>query len=139
MYSHGNLGIIRQESLKITDAICWIKCFSEAYGQYSPQEKVTILSHWLSKQTLYKMYCSEVAQDPISQSAFYDLFKSKFGPNRDDPSLPWIRISAYSSHSVCNTCKVIERQIITPPTPEKKIEFVPNFVHASMLHLEIHF
>ena len=91
MYSHGNSAVVRQESTGTIQAICWIKCFSEWYGQSSPEDNVTILSHWLTKKSLYRMHCIETPEPHVSQSAFYALFKLKFGPNRADLSLPWIR------------------------------------------------
>ena len=104
VFVRGNEGLLKTIIPSTTTAICWIKCFSESYGQCSPEENVTVLSHWLNKATLFKMYQSETIKPHVSQSQFYFLFKSSFGPNRIDKSLPWVRISKYSSHSVCNTC-----------------------------------
>ena len=101
--SHGNKGLLNFHS-STTQAICWIKTFSEAYGQHSPDENLTVLSHWLNKASLFIMYKSETFKPHVSQSQFYLLFKSSFGPNRVDQSLPRVRISKYSSHSVCSTC-----------------------------------
>ena len=103
-YMHGNGGSMKINSAASLTAISWLKCFSECYGQYSPEENVTVLSYWLSKQTLYKMYIDETNGTHISQSSFYELFNSTFGPNRIDKTLPWIRISKYSTHSVCKIC-----------------------------------
>ena len=50
------------------------------------------------------MYKAETVKPHVSQSTFYSLFKTKFGPRRLDKSLPWIRISKDSTHSVCSTC-----------------------------------
>ena len=104
IYCHGNKGLMKAKSSALITAICWLKSFSEAYGQYSPEDNVTILSYWLTKQVLFEIYKEEVAEPHISQSSFYEMFKSKFGPNREDKSLPWITISKYSSHSVCRIC-----------------------------------
>ena len=103
-YIHGNSGSMKINSAACTAAICWIKVFSECYGQYSPEENVTVLSYWLTKQMLYKMYKEEIEGVHISQSLFYELFNSTFGFNRVDKTLPWIRISKYSTHSVCKIC-----------------------------------
>ena len=103
-YMHGNSGSLKASSASVLTAISWLKCFSECYGQYSPEENVTVLCYWLSKQLLYKMYLDETVGVHISQSAFYELFSSTFGPNRIDKTLPWIRISKYSTHSVCKIC-----------------------------------
>ena len=37
-------------------------------------------------------------------STFYRLFKTCFGPKREDKTLPCLRISAYSTHSKCDQC-----------------------------------
>ena len=104
LYQHGNSKLVRGMSASTVSAICWLKCFSESYGQFSPDENVTVLSYWLTKMSLFKMYQEETPSPHISESLFYDLFKTAFGPRRVDKSLPWIRISKYSTHSVCNIC-----------------------------------
>ena len=104
LYLHGNSGCMKNMSASTISAICWLKAFSEAYGQFSPEDNCTILSHWLTKQALYKMYLDEVPGPHIAQSSFYTMFKTSFGHNRKDKTLPWIRISKYSSHSVCSIC-----------------------------------
>ena len=104
LYSHGNSHCIKSESAAMVSAICWVKSFCESYGQFSPEDNVTVLSHWLTKASLYQMYLDETPVPHISLSSFYDMFKTKFGHNRVDKSLPWIRISKYSTHSVCTTC-----------------------------------
>ena len=100
---HGNQGLLKFTP-STTQAICWIKNFSEAYGQYSPEQNVIVLSHWLNKASLFQMYLKESIKPHVSQSQFYNLFKNSFGPNRNDKTLPWVRISKYSTHSVCNIC-----------------------------------
>ena len=40
----------------------------------------------------------------MSRSSFYNNFTKYFGEKRIDKKLPFIKISKYSSHSVCNTC-----------------------------------
>ena len=104
LYLHGNSGCMKNKSAATVSAICWLKAFSEAYGQFSPDENCTILSYWLNKQALFKMYQYETSGPHISQSSFYGMFKSTFGHHREDKSLPWIRISKYSTHSVCSIC-----------------------------------
>ena len=103
-YEHGNAGLLQQESAASIRAISWIKMFAENYGQASPEDNVTVLSYWLTKKSLYNMYTDESPGPYVSLSLFYTLFKEKFGPRRVDKSLPWIRISKYSTHSVCNIC-----------------------------------
>ena len=87
--------------------IAWVKQFCDSYGQSAPDEDVTVLSHWLSKKVLYDMYLEETVGPHLAQSTFYEHFKSYFGPNRVDRSLPQVRISKYSSHSVCNICTAL--------------------------------
>ena len=81
--------------------------FCEINGQYAPDEEVIVLSYWLSKRVLYDIYLNETIGPHLSRSSFYSLFKRKFGAYREDPTLPHIRISKYSSHSVCNTCAAL--------------------------------
>ena len=104
VYMHGNLGSLQPTRYATMNAITWIKSFSEAYGQFSPEENVTVLSYWLNKRALYTLYLDEVPKPHVSQSTFYSLFKEKFGPNRSDKTLPWIRISKDSTHSICSIC-----------------------------------
>ena len=103
MYEHGNKGIMKQQ-ISTTQFIVWMKEFSEWYGQYSPDREKIILNYWLRKGVLYQMYCEESSGPHIGQSTFYKYFEDYFGPNRKDKSLPCVRISKYSSHSICNTC-----------------------------------
>ena len=39
----------------------------------------------------------------------YKLMKTKFGPRRHDKSLPWIRISKFSTHSKCDECVALDK------------------------------
>ena len=57
------------------------------------------------------MYQEEMPSPHVSETTFYDLFKTSFGPNRVDKSLPWIRISKYSTHSVCTTCVALNNNL----------------------------
>ena len=103
IYEHGNAGIskIYQPTVEF---IVWMKGFAEWYGQYSPKEEKIILSYWLTKGVLYTIYTDETQGPHIAASTFYQHFETYFGPYRIDKSLPCIRISKYSSHSVCNIC-----------------------------------
>ena len=103
MYQHGNTGIIKQ-CVGTTQFITWMKDFAEWYGQYSPVQNKIIINYWLRKGVLYKLYIEETHGPHIAQSTFYQYFEIYFGPNRKDRSLPCVRISKYSSHSVCNVC-----------------------------------
>ena len=91
LYLHGNSGCMKNKSAGTISAVCWLKAFSEAYGQFSPDQNVTVLSYWLNKQALFKLYQDETSGPHISQSLFYLMFKTTFGHNRVDKSLPWIR------------------------------------------------
>ena len=58
----------------------------------------------MNKGVLFKIYQDETPSPHLSQSSFYANCKIYFGPYRRDRSLPFVKISKYSSHSVCNTC-----------------------------------
>ena len=102
-YEHGNRGMIKQKPATSV-FLAWMKEFAASYGQASPDEDLIILSHWLSKKVLYDVYRDENPTPHLSQSTFYESFAKYFGPNRVDVTLPRIRISKYSSHSVCTRC-----------------------------------
>ena len=104
LYQHHTTGLVKQESAPTIRAISWIKSFAENYGQFSPEQNVTVLAYWLNKKFLFEMYQDETAAPYVSRSTFYTMFKEKFGPYRSDKSLPWIRISKHSTHSVCSQC-----------------------------------
>ena len=53
---------------------------------------------------MYRNYCKETAGRKVKRSSFYNIFKSKFGPRRQDKRFPQVRISVYSSHSQCDVC-----------------------------------
>ena len=92
-----------------TTFICWMKVFSENYGQNEPTDVVTVLPSYFNKAELFKIYQKEASKPHVKLSTFYKLFKSKFGPRRDDKSLPWIRISKVSTHSKCDVCLGLEQ------------------------------
>ena len=103
IYEHGNAGISKIQPSTV-GFISWMKGFAEWYGQYSPTEEKIILSYWLRKGVLYSIYIEDAPGPHIASSTFYQYFETFFGPNRVDKSLPCVRISKYSSHSVCNIC-----------------------------------
>ena len=103
LYEHGNTGIVKQTA-GTTKFITWLKDFAEWYGQYSPDQEKIILSYWLRKGVLFRMYLEDSPGPHIKSSTFYQYFDLYFGPNRKLKELPCVRISKYSSHSVCNTC-----------------------------------
>lgn len=102
-YQHGNEGLIKSK-FATGVMIAWVKQFCEHYGQFAPDENVIILPYWLYKRVLYDIYVDETIGPHVSLSAFYELFKKYFGPHRVDLNNPHVRISKYSSHSVCNIC-----------------------------------
>ena len=81
-----------------------MKRFSENFGQDGPTDIVTVLPSYLNKAELYTIYSKEACKPHVKLSTFYKLMKSKFGPRREDKSLPWIRISRVSTHSKCDMC-----------------------------------
>ena len=86
-----------------------MKVYSLNFGQNSPTEVVIILPSFLNKADLYKVYRKESPAPHIKESTMYKLMKSKFGPRRDDLSLPWIRLSKFSSHSKCDVCVALDQ------------------------------
>ena len=107
-YVHGNKYGTRI-SYSAINFIAWMKHFSSLYGQSSPDELLIVIpSHW-TKKSIYDKYISEIVGKPVKMATFYNLMKLKFGPRRLDTSLPWIRISPVSSHSVCDTCTILKQ------------------------------
>ena len=54
---------------------------------------------------------AETTAPYVSKSTFYNIFKNDFGVNRSDKTLPRLRISKYSTHSVCNTCVILNMKL----------------------------
>ena len=104
MYEHGSKGVLQQQSLATTQFICWFKLFSEIYGQYAPDDNVTILAYWLKKAALFNIYKEEAPAPHVAQATFFAHMKTYFGPRRIDKTLPCVRISKYTTHSVCDIC-----------------------------------
>ena len=102
-YIHGN-NCNPRESVASVKCTCWIKVFSQLYGQSAPDECTTVLPCWLTKATLFRIYINESTPPFVKKSNFYNIFKVKFGHMRTDKSLPHVRISKYSTHSVCPQC-----------------------------------
>ena len=103
-YDHGNKGIVKSPSVATMNFIVWFKNFLNLYGQDAPDDQVVILNHWLKGKVSFNMYVEEAPHPHISLTTFYAHLKTYFGPKRVDKSLPCHRISAYSSHSVCDLC-----------------------------------
>ena len=105
---HGNSVGLRQAPAT-TGFICWVKEFSTNFGNFSPDEQVIVISAVFTVKEMYLMYQHQAPPPLVKKSTFYQLLKSKFGPKRDDLSLPWVRISSYSTHSRCDQCLCLER------------------------------
>ena len=108
IYEHGNKGVVKQHTAATMGFIVWFKQFLFLYGQSAPDEQVTILSYWLNGKVLFAMYEAEAPKPHVKQATFYSHMKAHFGPNRIDKTLPCVRISAYSSHSVCDICVALK-------------------------------
>ena len=126
-YEHGNAGSF-QSSTATTGFQCWMKSFAELYGQSAPDEEVFILPSFLTMKDLFEIYENEVEEPRIQISTFYSLFKKHFAANRDDRTLPQIRLSAWSSHSKCDQCICLSRYRRTSRTEE-------SLAHAKSLQL----
>ena len=142
IYQHGNVGSLQHESTATIRAVCWVKAFSEAFGQSSPEQNCIVLSHWLTKKSLFNIYIEETTGPHVSQSQFYSLFKSKFGHNRLDKSLPWVRISKYSTHSVCSVCVALnsnQKQCKTQgelKQAKERFQYKKYFIENKKIQLE---
>ena len=121
-YMHGNTAI-RRECPKTITFVAWMLTYSEVYGQNSPEERCRILPAFLNKTNLHQIYAAEVEGPVIAYSTFCQHLDSYFGPKRKDKLLPWIKLSSYSSHSVCDMCAAIERHARSCKSREE-VEFV---------------
>ena len=107
MYQHGNVRSLKSPTPAVMSFICWMKQFALSYGQYAPDTNTVVLSYWLNKKYLHSLLKQETVGPHISLSAFYENFTKYFSSKRVDKTLPHIRISKYSSHSICNQCVAI--------------------------------
>ena len=107
-FSHGNKVGLRETNATI-GCICWIKRFAENFGNYAPDEKVIVISACFTVKEIYMVYKAESPAPQVSKSSFYELLKTRFGPRRADQTLPWIRVSSYSTHSRCDQCLLLEK------------------------------
>ena len=102
-YLHGN--VLKMKRSSACEHFCgWMKVFSQKYGQFGPDDVVTVLPSYLNKSELFQLYLKESPAPHLKRSAFYKAFKDNFGPRRADKSLPWVRISKESTHSQCDVC-----------------------------------
>ena len=134
-YIHGN-DSKPKESLAVAKFTAWLTTFSQLYGQNAPDEDTTVLPAWLTKATIFRIYLQECTPPIVKRSTFYHLFKMKFGPYRDDLSLPHIRISKYSTHSVCPQCVALASYKRSCKT-EQEIEYCKalQFQHKQLYGL----
>lgn len=102
-YEHGNRGKGRL-TVAGSNFISWMLDFAQKYAQASPDELLVILPKIFIKTELFQIYEKEVDGPKVKKNSFYKLFKTQFGPNRQNKNLPRIRISIYSSHAKCDTC-----------------------------------
>ena len=109
-FSHGNRFVPKNCPRKV-NAICWFKAFCDLYGQAAPDNVMTVLPSFLNVTTCFNMYRSEnpVQTEQIKFSTFCWMVKREFGPRRKSKSLPWVRFSKHSSHSVCDTCTDLDK------------------------------
>ena len=107
-FVHGNTTGMRESEAGLGFVI-WMKLHAVNYGNEAPDEPTIVLPACFSQKDLFQQYLTEAPKPLIQRSTFYRLFKLKFGPHRDDKSLPHIRISSYSTHSKCDQCILIEK------------------------------
>ena len=107
-FVHGNEIGMRESEASIGFVI-WMKLHAQNYGNQAPDEQTTVLPACFTLKDLFEQYQEEAPQPQIKMSTFYRLFKSKFGPYRMNKSLPHIRISSYSTHSMCDQCILLEK------------------------------
>ena len=118
---HGNAN--KEKSRSSCLRFCgWMKIFSEKYGQDGPTDIVCVLPSYLNGAELYKHYIKESPAPHVKLSTFYKLLKTKFGPRRQDKSLPWIRISKESTHSKCDVCLGLD-QFLRKTKTEAEAEY----------------
>jgi hypothetical protein len=104
-FVHNN-SLITKSSPRKVNAICWFKVYCTIYGQRAPDDIMVVLPSWLDVTTVFEMYKQEnpIEKEQIKYSTFCNMLNKDFGPRRRDRSLPRVRFSKYSSHSVCSDC-----------------------------------
>ena len=110
-FEHSSKGVEKLSAASI-GFIVWVKWFSLQFGQYSPDELVIVLPGHLRKVDLWRFYQEDtsVQQSKVSESSFYRLFDEKFSHKRTDRSLPWVRISKFTTHSKCDNCLILDQK-----------------------------
>ena len=102
-YVNGNLGMARF-SIPRSKFIVWMRCFLRRFAQSAPDSNVQVLSHWITKTAMFQFYIKETTPPQIAEKTFYEYMKRYFGADRVDKGEPQVRISKFSSHSVCDQC-----------------------------------
>ena len=100
-FVHGNTVGMRQSSSSI-GFVVWLKNFATNYGNFAPDEQVIVISACFTIKEMYLMYKIQAPAPLVGMSTFYALFQSKFGARREDPTLPHVRLSSYTTHSRCD-------------------------------------
>ena len=111
IYHHGNRGILKQMTNSTENFVAWFQCFLETNGNYAPDEDLIVLPYWMKGKALYSMYKEDAPLPHIALSTFYEHLKTYFGPKRVNCQLPCVRFSPYSSHSVCDICVVLNKNL----------------------------
>jgi hypothetical protein len=133
-FEHGSQGQVLRFSAAKIGFIVWMKSFALHYGQYSPDELCQVLPGHLRLVDLLRYYEDESPKPRVQPSTFYRLFNETFSHRRADKSLPWIRISKYSTHSRCDSCLILDQKRRIAKSAEE-IDFIKSL---SYKHLESH-
>ena len=96
-------------STAVVNFCAWMKVYSSTFGQDGPTDVVTVLPSFFNKAELFKIYKKDCPAPHIKISTMYKIMRIKFGPRREDKSLPWIRISKFSTHSKCDVCIALDK------------------------------
>ena len=109
-----------------------MRSFVDRYGQSAPDDNVQVLNHWLTKSLMHQIYQEETTEPQLALKTFYQHFKQYFGANRVDKSDPQVRISKYSSHSVCDQCLALNQNRREAKTEEE----MKNVKYLKALHTQ---
>ena len=81
---------------------------------------------------MYKIYLKEVPKPRVALRTFYKHMETYFGPRRIDLNLPRVRISQYSSHSVCDTCVALNTKR-KECTTEAELNLIKGLINQHQL------
>ena len=104
-----NNSVGMRESEATLGFIVWMKNHALHFGNQAPDEETIVIPACYMQKDLFEQYEEENEAPLIAKSTFYKLFKERFGPHRLDKTQPHIRLSSYSTHSVCETCLQMEK------------------------------